>query len=51
MHSCFDWRDAATRFGNLLLDQLFGRRLFMCPDRKDRDRILQQTFDCAAERE
>jgi L-cysteate sulfo-lyase len=33
---------------NLLLDQLFGAQVVYDPDRKDRDRILQQTFDNAA---
>jgi L-cysteate sulfo-lyase len=33
--------------GNLLLDQLFGAEIVYVPDRKDRDRILQETFDCA----
>jgi len=32
---------------NLLLDELFGARIVAVPDRKDRDRILQQTFDNA----
>ena len=35
---------------NLLLDQLFGARIVCVADRKDRDRILQQTFDRAAEK-
>jgi D-cysteine desulfhydrase family pyridoxal phosphate-dependent enzyme len=35
---------------NLLLDQLFGAQVVYVPDRKDRDRILQQTFDRAAEK-
>jgi L-cysteate sulfo-lyase len=35
---------------NLLLDQLFGAQVVYAPDRKDRDRILQQTFDRAAEK-
>jgi D-cysteine desulfhydrase family pyridoxal phosphate-dependent enzyme len=34
--------------GNLLLDQLFGAQVVHVPDRKDRDTILQQTFDRAA---
>ena len=34
---------------NLLLDQLFGAQVVYAGDRKDRDRILQQTFDHAAE--
>ncbi len=33
---------------NILLDQLFGARIVNVPDRKDRDRILQGTFDTAA---
>jgi D-cysteine desulfhydrase len=33
---------------NLLLDQLFGAQVIYVPDRKDRDKILQQTFDRAA---
>lgn len=32
---------------NLLLDELFGARIVAVPDRKDRDRILQETFDSA----
>ena len=35
---------------NLLLDQLFGAQVVHVPDRKDRDRILQETFDRAAEK-
>ncbi len=35
---------------NLLLDQLFGARIVCVADRKDRDKILQQTFDDAAEK-
>jgi D-cysteine desulfhydrase len=35
---------------NLLLDQLFGARIVCVADRKDRDTILQQTFDRAAEK-
>ena len=35
---------------NLLLDQLFGAQVVHAPDRKDRDKILQQTFDRAAEK-
>src|SRR5256885_10319589 len=31
--------------GNLLLDQLFGARVVYVADRKDRDRILRETFD------
>jgi D-cysteine desulfhydrase family pyridoxal phosphate-dependent enzyme len=34
---------------NLLLDQLYGAQVVYAPDRKDRDRILQQTFDRAAQ--
>jgi L-cysteate sulfo-lyase len=33
--------------GNLLLDQLFGAETVYVADRKDRDRILQETFDRA----
>jgi len=32
---------------NLLLDNLFGAKVVAVPDRKDRDRILQETFDSA----
>jgi D-cysteine desulfhydrase family pyridoxal phosphate-dependent enzyme len=32
---------------NILLDQLFGARIVNVLDRKDRDRILQETFDKA----
>ncbi len=32
---------------NLLLDELFGARIVAVPDRRDRDRILQETFDNA----
>jgi len=32
---------------NLLLDQLFGAEIVTTPDRKDRDRVLQETFDKA----
>jgi L-cysteate sulfo-lyase len=35
---------------NLLLDQLFGAQVVYVSDRKDRDRILQQTFERAAEK-
>src|SRR5437867_13252622 len=35
---------------NLLLDQLFGAQIVYVADRKDRDEILQQTFDHAAEK-
>jgi D-cysteine desulfhydrase family pyridoxal phosphate-dependent enzyme len=34
---------------NLLLDQLFGAQVVYAADRKDRDKILQETFDRAAE--
>ncbi|MBE7535335.1 MAG: D-cysteine desulfhydrase family protein [Anaerolineales bacterium] len=30
---------------NLLLDQLFGAEVIAIPDRKERDRVLQETFD------
>ena len=33
---------------NILLDGLFGARIVNVLDRKDRDRILQETFDQAA---
>jgi D-cysteine desulfhydrase family pyridoxal phosphate-dependent enzyme len=33
---------------NLLLDQLFGARIVTVADRKDRDQILQETFETAA---
>lgn len=33
--------------GNLLLDQLFGAEIVYVADRKDRDSILQETFDRA----
>jgi D-cysteine desulfhydrase len=33
---------------NILLDQLFGARIVNVADRKDRDRVLQETFDQAA---
>lgn len=33
---------------NILLDGLFGARILHVQDRKDRDRILQETFDRAA---
>jgi D-cysteine desulfhydrase len=33
---------------NFLLDQLFGARIVIVSDRKDRDRILQETYDEAA---
>src|SRR5512133_646764 len=32
---------------NFLLDQLFGAEIIIVPDRKDRDRVLQETFDQA----
>jgi D-cysteine desulfhydrase family pyridoxal phosphate-dependent enzyme len=32
---------------NLLLDELFGARIIAVPNRRDRDRILQETFDNA----
>ncbi|HAV75715.1 MAG TPA: D-cysteine desulfhydrase family protein, partial [Anaerolineae bacterium] len=32
---------------NLLLDELFGAKIVNVTDRKDRDRILQETFDNA----
>ena len=35
--------------GNLLLDQLFGAEIVYVADRKDRDRILQGTFDRATQ--
>jgi D-cysteine desulfhydrase family pyridoxal phosphate-dependent enzyme len=35
--------------GNLLLDQLFGAEIVHVADRKDRDRILQETFDRATQ--
>jgi D-cysteine desulfhydrase family pyridoxal phosphate-dependent enzyme len=33
---------------NFLLDQLFGAEIITVPDRKDRDRVLQETYDKAA---
>ena len=33
---------------NLLMDELFGARIVNVPDRKDRDRVLQETFDKAS---
>ncbi len=33
---------------NLLLDELFGAKIIAVPDRKDRDRILQETLEHAA---
>jgi L-cysteate sulfo-lyase len=35
---------------NLLLDQLFGAEIVHAAERKDRDRILQETFDHAAKK-
>ena len=35
--------------GNLLLDQLFGAEIVHVADRKDRESILQETFDRAAD--
>jgi D-cysteine desulfhydrase family pyridoxal phosphate-dependent enzyme len=35
---------------NLLLDELFGAEIVYVPDRKDRDRILQKTFDSSAKK-
>jgi D-cysteine desulfhydrase family pyridoxal phosphate-dependent enzyme len=35
---------------NLLLDQLFGVQIVYVADRKDRDKVLQQTFDDAADK-
>ena len=35
--------------GNLLLDRLFGAEIVYVADRKDRDRILQETFDRATQ--
>src|SRR5882724_10041534 len=35
---------------NLLVDQLFGAHLVYVADRKDRDAILQQTFDNSAKK-
>ena len=32
---------------NILLDQLFGARIVNIADRRDRDRVLQETFDQA----
>jgi D-cysteine desulfhydrase family pyridoxal phosphate-dependent enzyme len=39
------------RSANLLLDELFGAEIVYVADRKDRDRILQETFDRAAKQE
>jgi L-cysteate sulfo-lyase len=36
---------------NLMLDQLFGAQIVYVGDRKDRDRILQETFDLATKEE
>jgi D-cysteine desulfhydrase family pyridoxal phosphate-dependent enzyme len=36
---------------NLMLDQLFGAQIVYVADRKDRDRILQETFDRATKEE
>jgi len=33
---------------NLLMDELFGAKIINVPDRKDRDRVLQETFDKAS---
>ena len=33
---------------NILLDTLFGARIISVPDRRDRDRVLHETFDDAA---
>lgn len=35
---------------NLFLDQLFGADIKYVPERKDRDRVLQETFDRAVEK-
>ena len=37
--------------GNLLLDELFGAEVVHVAERKDRDRILQETFDRAGKEE
>jgi D-cysteine desulfhydrase family pyridoxal phosphate-dependent enzyme len=37
----------ARASGNFLLDELFGAQIINVPDRKDRDRILKETFDQA----
>lgn len=39
---------AAHPSANLLLDHLFGAQIITVADRKDRDRVLQETFDRAA---
>src|SRR6266700_984893 len=41
--------EAQKASGNLLLDQLFGAEIVYVADRKDRDRILQETFDRATQ--
>ena len=33
--------------GNILLDQLFGAKIVNVPDRRDRDRVLEETFNQA----
>jgi L-cysteate sulfo-lyase len=33
---------------NLFLDELFGAEIGYVAERKDRDRVIQETFDCAA---
>jgi D-cysteine desulfhydrase len=38
------------RSANLLLDELFGAEIIHVADREDRDRILQETFNQAAEK-
>src|SRR5262245_57007306 len=40
--------EAIQPSGNLLLDKLFGTEIIQVADRKDRDGILQETFDHAA---
>src|SRR5256886_16311392 len=47
MHSGVEWHRGAARLWNLLLDQLFGAEIVYVTDRKDRDRILQETFEQA----
>jgi len=49
-NSCLTGEMPQQASANLLLDQLFGARIVCVADRKDRDRILQQTFDRAAEK-
>src|SRR5882724_3483194 len=39
--------EAQHASGNLLLDQLFGAEIVYVTDRKDRDRILRETFEQA----